>query len=311
MRKYAIILMCFLIICMASGCGAEKEVEPADTALKGNVEFRSDDGEVLFTTDDIESIDTATIDSGGSESYAVDIQFTDEAADRFFEVTKELVGTRGRLNIYVNDLLISRPTVNMAVKDGHTQITGFDTLLSAYDIVSAIRNGTEIESAQVHEQTDEKAQDTEQQESLLPESDSEVKTKAEETEKEEVPHRDGMAGISDKDIYDLDDSFSCSDVRNDVTGNWRVSTIANTDVRMEEYALSFHKWKFHSDKEIHAIINFSTNTTTKIMVQGDVLVVDIYDYVSGEEHDADLMFSGNQQKEYFVYLDNGDIEEIY
>lgn len=310
MKKYAIILMCFLIICVASGCGAEKEADPADTALKGNVEFRSDDGDVLFTTDDIESIDTATIDSGGSESYAVDIQFTDEAAVRFFEVTKELVGTRGRLNIYVNGLLISRPTVNVAIKDGHTQITGFDTLLSAYEVVSAIRNGTEIESSQVQEQPEDKGQEAEPEESGLPESNPTTEATGN-TEKDEVPHRDGMAGISDKDIHDIGEDFSCSRIDNDVTGNWRVSTIANSDVQMEEYALSFHKWKFRSDREIHAIINFSLNTTTKLMVQGDVLVVDVYDYVSGEEHDADLMFSGTQLKEYFVYLDNGDIEEIY
>lgn len=311
MKKYAIILMCFLTICTVSGCGTEKEAEPTDTALKGNVEFRSDNGDVLFTTDDVESVDTATV---GDESYAVDIQFTSEAADKFFEVTKELYSTGGRLDIYVNGSLVSSPAINAPIKDGHTQITGFDTLLSAYEVVSAIRNGTEIDSMQAQEQQDDKEQDTETEESRLPKINTTIGKKpdeAEESPKEETPHRDGMVGISDKDIHDTGEDFSCSRIDNDVTGSWRVSTIANSDVQMEEYALSFHKWKIHSDKEIHAVINFSLNTTTKIMVQGDVLVVDVYDYVSGEEHDADLMFSGTQLKEYFVYLDNGDIEEIY
>lgn len=126
---------------------------------------------------------------------------------------------------------------------------------------------------------------------------------------EEIEHRDGMYGISDKDIHDVDGAFSANKVRNDTTGNWRISTIA-ANINIEEYALSYYKWEFHSDDEVHGIVNFNYKTTTCITTDGNILYVDVHEYVDGEEHDANLLFSGMLLKQYFVYLDNGDIEEI-
>lgn len=122
------------------------------------------------------------------------------------------------------------------------------------------------------------------------------------TEKAEEP----AAG---KNIDDIGAYFSVSDVRNDVTGNWRISTIAE-NIDIQEYALSYYKEYFKDDKEIHAIVNFNYKTTTKISVIGNTLDVSIYDYVDGEEHDAKLLFSGTLLKEYSVNMDNGSIEEI-
>ena len=112
-----------------------------------------------------------------------------------------------------------------------------------------------------------------------------------------------------KNIDDIGAYFSVSDVRNDVTGNWRISTIAE-NIDIQEYALSYYKEYFKDDKEIHAIVNFNYKTTTKISVIGNTLDVSIYDYVDGEEHDAKLLFSGTLLKEYSVNMDNGSIEEI-
>jgi len=126
---------------------------------------------------------------------------------------------------------------------------------------------------------------------------------------EEIPHRDDMYGISDKDIHDIDGTLSANIVRNDVTGKWRISTIA-ADVNLEEYALSYYNWKFRDNDEVHGIVNFNYNTTTCITTDGFILYVDVHEYVEGEEHDANLLFSGMLLKQYFVYLDNGDIEEI-
>lgn len=98
-------------------------------------------------------------------------------------------------------------------------------------------------------------------------------------------------------------------MRNDVTGNWRISTIAES-IDIQEYAVSYYNKYFTNDTEIHAIVNFTYNTTTKISIMGNLLDVCIYDYVDGEEHDAKLLFGGTLLKEYFVNIDNGDIEEI-
>jgi hypothetical protein len=127
------------------------------------------------------------------------------------------------------------------------------------------------------------------------------------TENQEVPHRDGMYGVSDKSISEIDGTFSRNDVRNDVTGNWKVSTIA-ANVQMVYYAKDYYQRKFYNDEEIHCIVNFNNNTTTKIMYLSGNLYVTVFDYVDGEEHDADTMFTGTVLNDYIVYLDNGDIE---
>lgn len=141
---------------------------------------------------------------------------------------------------------------------------------------------------------------------------SEKETNTEETkESESVPHRDGMYGVSDKDIesLDIDSDFTVSKVINDVTGNWRISVI-NKSMNFEEYALSYYKKYFTDDKEIHAIVNFAYNTTTKIQAFSDTLYITVYEYVKGEEHDAKKLFGGMLYSEYQIYLDNGDIVKV-
>lgn len=104
-------------------------------------------------------------------------------------------------------------------------------------------------------------------------------------------------------------SFVVTNVRNDVTGNWRIATIAE-NIEMQDYALDYYKEYFKSDDEIHAIVNFNYKTTTKISVMGNLLDVSVYEYVDKEEHDAKLLFSGMLLKEYHVNKDTGEIEEI-
>ena len=104
-------------------------------------------------------------------------------------------------------------------------------------------------------------------------------------------------------------SFHVSNVRNDVTGNWRVAVIAE-NIQMQDYALDYYNEYFKDDKEIHAIINFNYNTTTKINIYGDTIYVTVYEYVKGEEHDAKIMYSGMVLKEYSVDKNTGEIKEL-
>ena len=82
-----------------------------------------------------------------------------------------------------------------------------------------------------------------------------------------------------------DISFVVTNVPNDVTGNWRIASIAE-NIEMQDYALDYYKEYFKSDDEIHAIVNFNYKTTTKISVMGNLLDVSVYEYVDKEEHDA-------------------------
>ena len=147
-----------------------------------------------------------------------------------------------------------------------------------------------------------------------PQTEQEEMSTTEETNAEEaetVPHREGMYGVSDRDIesLDIDNQFTVSDVINDVTGNWKISVI-NKSMNFEEYALSYYKKYFTDDSEIHAIVNFAYNTTTKIQVLGDTLGITVYEYVKDEEHDAKKLFGGMLYSEYRIYLDNGDIIKV-
>ena len=103
--------------------------------------------------------------------------------------------------------------------------------------------------------------------------------------------------------------FTVSKVRNDNTGNWRISLIAE-NIDMSEYALDYYKQYFTDDSEIHFIVNFNYNTTTKIMNMGGQLDVTVQDYVSKEEHDANVLGSGTVLAEYFVDKETGKIEKI-
>lgn len=112
--------------------------------------------------------------------------------------------------------------------------------------------------------------------------------------------------------YTIDDiEFWFSDsVINDITGKWRISSIASSK-DITEYVVDYYNTFFSSDDEIHAIVNFSLNTTTSISVPyGGTLDVAVHEYVSGEEHDASALFGGMLLAEYFVNLNTGEIENI-
>ncbi len=105
-------------------------------------------------------------------------------------------------------------------------------------------------------------------------------------------------------------SFNVSKVHNDATGNWRISLISE-NIEVKDIALDYYKKYFKNDDEIHAIINFSTKTTTKLAVVGNLIDVSVFEYVDGEEHDAKTLFGGTLLKEYQIDKDTGEVEEIY
>lgn len=114
--------------------------------------------------------------------------------------------------------------------------------------------------------------------------------------------------ITPEDPLGFDVIFS-NTYRNDVTGNWRLARIAE-NINIEEYALDYYNNYFESDDEIHIIVNFTLNTTTRINVIGNTLDVSITEYVDKEEHDAKIACSGTFLNEYHVNIDTGEIEQI-
>lgn len=110
-------------------------------------------------------------------------------------------------------------------------------------------------------------------------------------------------------INDVDINFSKT-VLNDTTGNWRLTRVATTK-EIQEYALDYYNSYFQSDDEVHAIVNFTLNTTNRLVkVTSDILDVTVYDYVSKEEHDAKALFSGTLLANYEINVSTGEINQI-
>ena len=129
---------------------------------------------------------------------------------------------------------------------------------------------------------------------------------------EPVPHRTGeyFVGVSDKSLENDGVYISfLSFVNNDVTGNWRLAK-TSSNINIADYALDYYKTYFKDDEEIHAVVNFSNRTTTKVSVSKTfgVIGLTVHEYVDKEEHDAKELFGGKVLESYNVYLDNGDIE---
>lgn len=106
-------------------------------------------------------------------------------------------------------------------------------------------------------------------------------------------------------------NFTFTDnVRNDVTGNWRISLISD-NIQPKDYVADYYKQMFTSDDEIHAIVNFNYNTTTKISVlTEEELDITVLEYVKGEEHDAKELFGGTLLEEYTYNIKTKKIEKI-
>lgn len=139
------------------------------------------------------------------------------------------------------------------------------------------------------------------------------KEKGEEKVEEKVEEtnnikRENSIGTSNKKFKDITAAKPMK-VRNDVTGNWRVTTIT-TNENILEYAKDYYENNFVNDNEIHMIVNFTLNTTTSISRVFDMISVTVKERIEKEEHDAKLLGSGKVLSEYFIYLDNGDIEKV-
>lgn len=94
-------------------------------------------------------------------------------------------------------------------------------------------------------------------------------------------------------------------VRNDVTGDWKISSTSDSLVPAD-YAIEYYEEMFSADDEIHGIWNATLKTTTCIKKFENLLFVDTYEYVDGEEHDANKLFGGALLDSQIVDLETGE-----
>lgn len=132
---------------------------------------------------------------------------------------------------------------------------------------------------------------------------TEVTEQASETTEPKTEEKDEPAEIDGVDII-----FSDT-VRNDKTGNWRLAKVTG-DKSAEEYAADYYKQYFEADNEVHAVVNFTLNTTACITCVGDTLNVRIYEHIKDEEQYAENLFTGTKYAEYNVDKNTGDVEKV-
>jgi len=109
-------------------------------------------------------------------------------------------------------------------------------------------------------------------------------------------------------IDGVDVIFS-DNVKNDATGNARLAKVTG-EKSVEEYVLDYYKMYFKSDQEVHAIVNYTLNTTACVTSAGDKINVRIYEHIDGEEQDAKKLFTGEKYAEYNVDKETGAIDKV-
>ena len=106
----------------------------------GNLEFQTSDGETVLTGADVA---TASARSGqddmGNTEYTVELDPTDEGAQKFADATEANVGNQ--IAIIYDGETISSPVVNEAITGGTAYITGDFTYEEAENLASTIRIG--------------------------------------------------------------------------------------------------------------------------------------------------------------------------
>lgn len=106
------------------------------------LQFRApdDDSTVLLTGDDVKSATAySTTDSYGSIEYVVSLEFTSEGTEKFKEATTTYLNQQ--ISIYLDDTMISSPTVNAVISDGSAIISGMETLADAQELAGLIQSG--------------------------------------------------------------------------------------------------------------------------------------------------------------------------
>lgn len=80
-------------------------------------------------------------ETDGTYSYVVSLELTDSAAETFSAVTSTMAGTGESISIWMDNEMVSAPTVNEAITDGKAVISGDFTADTAKSLADKINSG--------------------------------------------------------------------------------------------------------------------------------------------------------------------------
>ena len=122
-----------------------KEYESTEYGEDGNIVYRTPSGttaeNVILEGSDVVSATPAMTqdESTGEYQYVVSLQLSEEGKEKFAEATERLVGQT--ISIWMDDVMISYPTVNEAITNGECSITGDFTGEEATQLANQIQAG--------------------------------------------------------------------------------------------------------------------------------------------------------------------------
>ena len=157
MKRCLCLLLCAVMMLCMSGCcftlltaeRAVNHVEKDAVQSPAVFEIRDEDGKVWLTGADLASAGAGWFPGASAQEMypGVTVTFNDRGAALFLQATRENVGRS--LEIYVDDELISSPTVNMPIDGGTAIISGDDiaTFEDAQRIADAINRAIVYEDS--------------------------------------------------------------------------------------------------------------------------------------------------------------------
>ena len=117
--------------------------ESVDYAEDGTPVMKTPTGEtaetVLLDGSLVESAQAGIINDNGQTQYVVSLEFNSEGAEAFKEATTTYLNQT--ISIWMDDVLLSAPTVNNVISDGSAQITGNFTAEEATALATKINAG--------------------------------------------------------------------------------------------------------------------------------------------------------------------------
>lgn len=117
--------------------------ESVDYAEDGTPVMKTPTGEtaetVLLDGSLVESAQAGVITENGATQYVVSLEFNDEGAEKFKEATTTYLNQT--ISIWMDDVMLSYPTVNSVISNGSAQITGNFTAEEATALATKINAG--------------------------------------------------------------------------------------------------------------------------------------------------------------------------
>lgn len=101
--------------------------------------FRDASGNIMVEGKDVASAKAEAQNENGVIEYVVSLTFNNEGAEKFRAATASLVGQQ--MGIYMDETLLSNPTVRQEISGGQAVITGMDGIEEARDLATKINAG--------------------------------------------------------------------------------------------------------------------------------------------------------------------------